>query len=81
MPVRTLILVLLAVAALSGCGRRGPLEEPSASTGAVSEDAAVPAGAGISPLDPGAPAPSAAAPPPAQQQPAPRRRFLLDFLL
>jgi predicted small lipoprotein YifL len=74
MPVRTLIIVLLAVAALAGCGRRGPLEDPGVppSAGAV---AAPPTN--VSPLDPG----STVVPVPKEQQPAPRRRFLLDFLL
>jgi hypothetical protein len=74
MPLRNLIIILLAAAALSGCGRRGGLEDPSAPP-AVGTPA--PAGAGISPLDPGAPAiiqePAA--------EPAPKRRFFLDFLL
>ena len=77
MPLRILILVLLALTAVSGCGRRGPLEAPGAEPAAATD--AAPVGYGISPLDPGAPA---VAPPPQQQlEPAPRRRFLLDFLL
>ena len=72
MPVRTLIIVLLALAALSGCGRRGGLEAPNAEpvTGTATTNA--------SPLDPGSlvvEAPPEPAPPPAQ------RRFFLDFLL
>jgi predicted small lipoprotein YifL len=73
MPVRSLIIILLVAAALSGCGRRGPLEDP----GVPPATTPAPAGIGISPLDPGAPAviqePAA--------EPAPRRRFFLDFLL
>jgi predicted small lipoprotein YifL len=73
MPVRTLIIVLLAVAALAGCGRRGDLEAPGATT---STSAAPPTN--VSPLDPG----SVPVTPQQQQlQPPPRRRFLLDFLL
>jgi hypothetical protein len=76
MPVRTLIIVLLSVAALAGCGRRGSLEEPGTpATGTI----AAPPGSGISPLDPGSP--PVAAPPQSVSQPAPERRFLLDFLL
>ena len=74
MPVRTLIFVLLAVAVLSGCGRRGGLEEPGAAPAAPSP---APAGTGTSPLDPGAPAVIQEPSP----QPAPKRRFFLDFLL
>ena len=66
MPIRTLIIVVLAAAVVSGCGRRGPLEAPGAS---VVEPAPA-AGA----LD----APAPAAPPP---EPEPQRRFFLDFLL
>ena len=74
MPVRTLIIVLLTVAALAGCGRRGDLEAPGArpAEGAV---AAPPTN--VSPLDPG----STVVPVAKDQQPAPRRRFFLDFLL
>jgi len=75
MPVRTLIIVLLALATLSGCGRRGGLEEPGAAVGESTSPA--PAGTGTSPLDPGAPAVIVEPEP----QPAPKRRFFLDFLL
>ncbi len=80
MPVRTLIIVLLALAALSGCGRRGALEEPGArpAAGAGEAASAVPVDDTMSPLDPGAPVVLA---PEGQAPPAPRRRFLLDFLL
>ena len=82
MSVRVLILLVLATVAVSGCGRRGPLEEPQAA-GAVGEAAQVPAGAGVSPLDPGSTPqpPGASAAPTTEPQQAPRRRFLLDFLL
>ena len=74
MPVRTLIIVVLAVAALAGCGRRGDLEAPGArpAAGAV---AAPPTN--VSPLDPG----STVVPVPKEPQLAPRRHFFLDFLL
>ena len=65
MPFRTLIIVVLAAAIVSGCGRRGPLEAPDAS---VVEPAPA---AGV------ADAPAPAAPP----EPEPQRRFFLDFLL
>ena len=74
MPVRTLIIVLLAVAAVSGCGRRGSLQVPGAEPAAV-------AGApttNASPLDPGSLVVEA---PPEQPPPPARRRFFLDFLL
>ena len=67
MPIRTLIIVVLAAAVIAGCGRRGPLEAPDA---AAVEVPAPAAGA----LD----APAPAAPPP---EPEPQRRFFLDFLL
>ena len=51
MPVRTLIIVLLAVAALAGCGRRGALEEPGADASRRSTPRRP---TGTSPLDPGA---------------------------
>jgi predicted small lipoprotein YifL len=83
MPVRLFILILLTIVAVAGCGRRGPLEEPLSASAVVDEDVVAPAGAGISPLDPGSSPPSEAGISPGGQQPAaaPRRRFLLDFLL
>ena len=75
MPVRTLIIVVLAAAVLAGCGRRGALEDPGVppSAGAVAAPVT-----NVSPLDPG----STVVPVPKEQQPAaPRRRFFLDFLL
>jgi predicted small lipoprotein YifL len=80
MPLRSLIIVLLAVAALTGCGRRGSLEAPPAAT-AVEPGATTTTVAPsdvASPIDPGAP--SVAAPAPTPVEPA-RRRFFLDFLL
>jgi predicted small lipoprotein YifL len=72
MPVRTLIIVLLALAALTGCGRRGAPEAPSAEPlmGAATTN--------TSPLDPGS---LVVAPPPEQPAPPAKRRFFLDFLL
>src|SRR5262245_32022494 len=75
MALRTLIIVLLAVAALSGCGRRGNLEVPGESTPAPSLYGAP---LDVSPLDPG----SVPAPPGQQElRPPARRRFFLAFLL
>ncbi len=78
MPIRTLIIVILAVAAVTGCGRRGGLEPPGAAA-ANEGAAAVLATDGISPLDPGSPAIDEQAD--ADLTPPPRRRFFLDFLL
>jgi predicted small lipoprotein YifL len=79
MPIRTLIIVLLAVAVVSGCGRRGNLEQPGATVADDEAARALPSD-GISPLDPGS---SALAGEPASEPPSPRdqRRFFLDFLL
>ena len=77
MPIRTLIIVLLAVTALAACGRRGPLEAPGAQPAAAAGPTAPPA-TNVSPLDPG----SVPATPARQQlQPPPRRHFFLDYLL
>jgi len=73
MPIRALIIVVVAVAALAGCGRRGDLEPPG-TTGTTS--AAPPIN--VSPLDPGS---EPALPEQNQLQPPPRRRFILDYLL
>lgn len=62
----TLVVLLAATVALSGCGRRGALEPPP-QAGVVYEPGVV--------TDPGAPPPEPAPPPP------PQRRFFLDFLL
>jgi predicted small lipoprotein YifL len=76
MPLRTLIIILLAAAALSGCGRRGSLEAPGEPSPRAGSYGAPPAD--VSPLDPG----SVPATPEQQQlQPPPRRRYFLDFLL
>jgi len=76
MPIRALIIVLLAVVALTGCGRRGNLEAPKATVTDQSVETTLPAD-GISPLDPGSN--------PAKEEtpaPAPKKgRFFLDFLL
>jgi predicted small lipoprotein YifL len=73
MPVRTLIIVLLAVAAIAGCGRRGSLEAPGA---APSTSSAAPT-SNVSPLDPGS-VPATPEQRPIEPQ---QRRFFLDFLL
>ena len=52
MPIRTLIIVLLALAALAGCGRRGDLEPPGGTSAAGQAGSRRPP-ARISPLDPG----------------------------
>jgi predicted small lipoprotein YifL len=80
MPIRTLIVIVLAVAALSGCGRRGTLEEPTkVETNAVPTAAsAPPPSADYSPLDPGTSRTPAPASPP---KPAAKKGFFLDFLL
>jgi predicted small lipoprotein YifL len=77
MPIRTMLIILLAAAILAGCGRRGSLEAPGA---VATEQSAVPlAPDGISPLDPGSNA-FGAEDEPLPTSP-PQRRFLLDFLL
>ena len=77
MLVRNLIIVILAVAALTGCGRRGPLEDPGVAPAVDAMATPAPAGTGVSPLDPGAPAVIQEPAP----EPSPKRRFFLDFLL
>jgi predicted small lipoprotein YifL len=76
MPARTFLIMLLAVAALAACGRRGELEPPRAMA-SPAPAAAVPANA-ISPLDPGSAAGTETPSPPEE---APKKRFFLDFLL
>jgi predicted small lipoprotein YifL len=78
MPIRTLIVILLALAVVSGCGRRGSLESPGATASTPSTSTA-PATA-ISPLDPGSPPTTNDVTPPTPAE-APKKRFLLDFLL
>lgn len=85
MPIRTLIIVILAVAALTACGRRGDLEPPGAAAVDEGAPAQLPAD-GISPLDPGSePLDSDSQPvgeAPETPPPTPQsRRFFLDFLL
>jgi predicted small lipoprotein YifL len=72
---RTLIVVF-AVAALAGCGRRGDLEPPG---GKHAVGAVEPPPTNVSPLDPGSTVVPAQAP--ASGEPAPRKYFILDFLL
>jgi predicted small lipoprotein YifL len=86
MPIRTLIIVLLAVAALSGCGRRGDLEPPEAAVAEQGAPAQALPADGISPLDPGSgpldtdtqPVGGAPETPPPTHH---NRPFFLDFLL
>jgi predicted small lipoprotein YifL len=81
MPIRRLMILLLAATLLSGCGRRGPLEPPDRA-----ESVANPVEQATSPV-PGDPlltdpvSPGAQEPAEARPDTAPRRRFLLDFLL
>jgi predicted small lipoprotein YifL len=77
MPIRTLIVILLALAVVSGCGRRGSLESPGATASTPSTSAPATA---ISPLDPGSPPANNDVTPPTPVE-APKKRFLLDFLL
>jgi predicted small lipoprotein YifL len=88
MPTRTLIALLVVAAALSGCGRRGPLEPPPRA-GAVSSEPAIPSARpeGVSPLDPGSSPDDSIIPREqnANREPgapaAPKKHFFLDFLL
>jgi hypothetical protein len=68
MPIRPLIILALALAMLSGCGRRGDLEPAG-----TPETNAVPTGEATT----AAPA----AIPPAAPDKAPDRRFILDPLI
>ena len=81
MSVRAFVLILLTAVALAGCGRRGPLEEPPSVSAVAGPNATAPAGAGISPLDPGSSSPAEADASVGAQQSASPRRFFLDFLL
>lgn len=67
MPIRTLIIIFLAVATLAGCGRKGLLEAPP------------PKPVAAPPLSTGPAEPAMA--PAAAPAPAGPRRFFLDFLL
>ena len=78
MPIRTLIIIILALTAVTGCGRRGDLEAPGAAVADESAARALPAD-GVSPLDPGSSVVGEQAEP--EPAPPPRRRFFLDFLL
>jgi predicted small lipoprotein YifL len=78
---RTLFIVLIASLALSACGGRGPLEAPdradSVSNPVQQTTSPVPGEPLLTDaISPGAQEPAEAAP-----DPAPRRRFVLDFLL
>ena len=78
MPLRILILALIAATALTGCGRRGSLEAPG-----EPETVAAPA-----PLEPPGSTPAAATASPGATEPpetapvgAPERHFFLDPLI
>lgn len=73
MPIRICLLVALALTAGAGCGRRGALEAPGATT---QEKAAGEAGTQSS-ASPGAQEPGALQP----GEAAPQRRFVLDPLI
>jgi predicted small lipoprotein YifL len=83
MSLRFLLVALLALAVLSGCGRRGALEAPDATAvaPAPASAASVTPGSGTSPVVPGAPDEEAVPLEPPPPEEAPRRGFLLDFLL
>jgi predicted small lipoprotein YifL len=79
-----LALAVLAVAMLTGCGRRGDLEPPG--TAVAEERAQALPDDGISPLDPGSEplitdTGSLGEAPEPQPIPPKNRRFFLDFLL
>lgn len=75
MPFRTAtLMIVLAALAVSGCGRRGALEDPAGPDAAAAEAAAIPGNADNA--SPGAMAPEAERPPR-----APQRSFILDPLI
>jgi predicted small lipoprotein YifL len=80
MPTRALIILLVAVAALGGCGRRGALQAPHIEKSAVPAAADEVAGPseGVSPLDPGSSGTGEKVVPPKANK---DRHFFLDFLL
>ena len=93
MPIRTLLILAMVTVAISGCGRRGGLEEPApavAPTATVEtvderpivsapDDSITPgSGAAANTLDTTSPG---AQEPSVVTEPAPRRPFYLDFLL
>ena len=73
MPIRAFIIVALVACAVSGCGRRGSLEDPAAPEAVLAPAETSVQGFGdfLPEVD------NPEAPPPA----APQRRFFLDFLL
>jgi predicted small lipoprotein YifL len=86
MPIRTLIIVVLAVTALAACGRRGDLEPPGAAVAEENAPAQALPDDGVSPLDPGSEAlvtdtGSLGEAPEPQPIPPKNRPFFLDFLL
>jgi predicted small lipoprotein YifL len=79
MPVRTALILMLSAALITGCGRRGALEEPGEpGARAVSEPAPRP---GATPLTADQASPGATEPPAAASGAAPERRFFLDPLI
>lgn len=84
MPIRALIIVVLAAAMLAGCGRRGGLEypkQPETTIAPTAGDADVAPGSDATTANasPGSQSPEAAITPRAPGKP--KRRFFLDFLL
>ncbi len=78
MPRRTLVIALIAVLALAGCGRRGSLDAPGATPAATAPQTEAAPGSGLSPLDPGSDSDGKATTPPAK---SPQKHFILDFLI
>ena len=76
---RTLVVLLLTAVAVSGCGRRGALENPGEpEAAALSDDALRP---GATPLTADQASPGATEPPETAPGAAPERRFFLDPLI
>ena len=74
-----LVLIFLVALAVTGCGRRGALEEPGEpGAAAVSDPAPRP---GATPLTADQASPGATEPPEAASGTAPERRFFLDPLI
>ena len=78
MPIRSAFIVLvIAVAALSGCGRRGDLQLPHAGATATQEETPSTPTA-VSPLDPGSGQHDDTT---SKHAIPPKKHFFLDFLL
>ena len=93
MPIRTLLVLAMAAVVVSGCGRRGGLEDPASAVAptaaaetvderpivAAPDDSITPgSGAAANTLDTTSPG---AQDPSVVTEPAPARPFFLDFLL